>query len=82
MSSKIDQLENQPDLADQLRHFFKNIRNSKEKDNEITLNKNKNKLTTSTSMLESNKTLREKMNIEIDIIQRTTVFSNNPSMWI
>lgn len=82
MSSKIDQLENQPDLADQLRHFFKNIRNSKEKDNEITLNKNKNKLTTNTNMLESNKTLREKMNIEIDIIQRTTVFSNNPSMWI
>ncbi|HEY9398348.1 MAG TPA: hypothetical protein VIP29_00465 [Nitrososphaeraceae archaeon] len=82
MSSKIDQLENQPDLADQLRHFFKNIRNSREKDNEITLNKNKNKLTTNTNMLESNKTLREKMNIEIDIIQRTTVFSNNPSMWI
>jgi hypothetical protein len=82
MSSKIDQLENQPDLADQLRHFFKNIRNSKEKDNEITLNKNKNKLTRNTNMLESNKTLREKMNIEIDIIQRTTVFSNNPSMWI
>lgn len=82
MSSKIDQLENQPDLADQLRHFFKNIRNSKEKENEITLNKNKNKLTTNTNMLESNKTLREKMNIEIDIIQRTTVFSNNPSMWI
>ena len=82
MSSKIDQLENQPDLADQLRHFFKNIRNSREKDNEITLNKNKNKLTTNTNMLESNKILREKMNIEIDIIQRTTVFSNNPSMWI
>ncbi len=82
MSSKIDQLENQPDLADQLRHFFKNFRKSKEKDNAITLNENKNKLTTNTNVLESNKTLREKMNIEIDVIQRTTVFSNNPSMWI
>lgn len=82
MSSKIDQLENQPDLADRLMDFFKNIWRSKEKDNEITLNESKNKLTTNTNVLESNKTLREKINIEIDVIQRTTVFSNNPSMWI
>jgi hypothetical protein len=82
MSSKIDQLENQPDLADRLMDFFKNIWTSKEKDNEITLNESKNKLTTNTNVLESNKTLREKINIEIDVIQRTAVFSNNPSMWI
>ncbi|HEX2306463.1 MAG TPA: hypothetical protein VHH33_09260 [Nitrososphaeraceae archaeon] len=82
MSSKIDQLENQPDLADRLMDFFKNIWRSKEKDNEITLNKSRNKWTTNTNVLESNKTLREKINIEIDVIQRTTVFSNNPSMWI
>jgi hypothetical protein len=81
MTSRTDQFENQPDLADQLTDFFKKIRKSKEKDKEIPLNENKNKLT-NTNMLESNKTLREKINIEIDVIQRTTVFSNDPFMWI
>jgi hypothetical protein len=74
MTSKIDHLENQTDS-------FKNIRKTKEKDKEITLNEHKNKFTNS-SMLESNKTLREKMNLEIDVVQRTTVFSNDPFMWI
>jgi hypothetical protein len=81
MTSKIDHLENQPGLANQLTDFFKNKRKTKEKDKEITLNEHKNKFT-NTSMLESNKTLREKMNIEIDVVQRTTVFSNDPFMWI
>jgi hypothetical protein len=81
MTAKIDQLENQPVLADQLTDFFKKIRKSKEKDKEITLNEKKNKFT-NTNILEPNKALREKMNIEIDVIQRTTVFSNDPFMWI
>jgi hypothetical protein len=81
MTAKIDQLENQPGLADQLTDFFKNIRKSKEKDKEITLNEKKNKFT-NTNILEANKTLREEMTIEIDVIQRTTVFSNDPFMWI
>jgi len=33
-------------------------------------------------MIDSNKTPREKINIEIDLIQRTKVFSSDPSMWI
>ena len=81
MTSKIDHLENRPGLANQLTDFFKNIRKTKEKDKEIRLNENKIKFT-NTNMLESNKTLREKINMEIDVIQRTTVFSNDPFMWI
>jgi hypothetical protein len=81
MNSKIDQLETQPDLTHELTEFFKNIRKSKEKDREITLNENKNELI-STNSTESNKMPREKINIEIDLVQRTTIFSNIPSMWI
>jgi len=86
MSSKIDQLENQSDLRDELRDFFKNIgngvRKNKEKDKEVTVNENENKYTKDVNMIKSNKPLQEKINIEIDLIQRTTVFSNDPSMWI
>jgi len=86
MSSKIDQLENQTDLRDELRDFFKNIgngvRKNKEKDKEVTVNENENKYTKDVNMIKSNKPLQEKINIEIDLIQRTTVFSNDPSMWI
>jgi len=86
MSSKIDQLENLSDLRDELRDFFKNIgngvRKNKEKDKEVTVNENENKFTKDVNMMESNKPLQEKINIEIDLIQRTTVFSNDPSMWI
>ena len=86
MSSKIDQLEHPSDLRDELRDFFKNIgncvRRNKDKDKELTVNENENKFTKGVNMIESNKPLREKINIEIDLIQRTTVFSNDPSMWI
>jgi hypothetical protein len=86
MSSKIDQLEHPSDLRDELRDFFKNIGNSvrrnEDKDKELTVNENENKFTKGVNMIESNKPLREKINIEIDLIQRTTVFSNDPSMWI
>jgi hypothetical protein len=86
MSSKIDQLENQSDLRDELRDFFKNIgngvRKNKEKDKHLIVNENKNKFTKDVNMIESNKPVQEKINIEIDLIQRTTVFSNDPTMWI
>jgi hypothetical protein len=86
MSSKIDQLENQSDLRDELRDFFKNIgngvRKNKEKDKQLIVNENKNKFTKDVNMIESNKPVQEKINIEIDLIQRTTVFSNDPTMWI
>jgi len=86
MSSKIDQLENQSDLRHELRDFLKNIgngvRKNKEKDKELTVYENENKFTKDVNIIESNKAPQEKISIEIDLIQRTTVFSNDPSMWI
>lgn len=82
MNSKVDQLENQPDLVDELTDFFKNLRKRKQIDKEITLHENRNKLTTNTNIIESDKRLREKINIEIDLNQRTTVYSNELSMWV
>lgn len=82
MSSKVDQLENHPDLAGELRDFLRNFGSYKERDEVIMGNKNKDKSITNMKMIDSNKTPREKVNIEIDPIQRTTVFSSDPSMWI
>lgn len=82
MSSKVDQLENQPDLAGELREFLRNFGSNKERDEAIMGDKNKDKSRTNMEMIDSNKILREKINIEIDLYQRTTVFSSDPSMWI
>jgi hypothetical protein len=82
MNSKVDQLENQQDLVDELTDFFKNLRKRKQKDKEITLHENRNKFMTNTNIIESDKRLREKINIEIDLNQRTTVYSNDHSMWV
>jgi len=82
MNSKVDQLENQPDLVDELTDFFKNLRKRKQIDKEVTLQENRNKFTTNTNIIESDKRLREKIIIEIDLNQRTTVYSNDLSMWV
>jgi hypothetical protein len=82
MNSKVDQLENQQDLVDELTDFFKNLRKRKQKDKEITLHEKRNKFMTNTNIIESDKRLREKINIEIDLNQRTTVYSNDHSMWV
>ena len=82
MSSKVDQLENQPDLADELRDFLRNFGSNKERDEAIIGDKNKDKSPTNMKMIDLNKTPREKINIEIDLIERTTLFSSVPSMWI
>lgn len=82
MNLKVDQLENQPDLVDELTDFFKNLRKRKQIDKEVTLQENRNKFTTNTNIIESDKRLREKIIIEIDLNQRTTVFSNDLSMWV
>lgn len=82
MSSKVDQLENQPNLAGELRDFLRNFGSNKERDEAIMGDKNKDKSRTNMEMIDSNKILREKINIEIDLYQRTTVFSSDPSMWI
>jgi hypothetical protein len=82
MSSKVDQLENHPDLAGKLRDFLKNFGKHKEREETIIGDKNKDKSTTSMKIIDSNKTPSKKINIEIDLIQRTTIFSSDPSMWI
>jgi hypothetical protein len=82
MSSKVDQLENQPDLAGELRDFLRNFGSNKERDEAIMGDKNKDKSTTNMKIIDSNKTPRKKINIEIDLIERTTLFSSVPSMWI
>jgi len=82
MNSKVDQLEYQPDLVDELTDFFKNLRKRKQIDKEITMHENRNKFTTNTNIIESDNRFREKIIIEIDLNQRTTVFSNDLSMWV
>jgi hypothetical protein len=82
MSSKVNQLENQPNLASELRVFLRNFGSNKEKDEAIICDENKAKSSTNIKMIDSNKTPREKINIEIDPIERTTIFSSDPSMWI
>ena len=84
MNSKVDQLENQPDLVDELTDFFKNLRRriQKDKDKEIILHEYRNKFTANTNNIESDRRPREKIIIEIDLNQRTTVFSNDLSMWV
>lgn len=82
MSSKVNQLENQPNLASELRVFLRNFGSNKEKDEAIICDENQDKSSTYIKMIDSNKTPRKKINIEIDPIERTTVFSSDPSMWI
>ena len=75
MSSNADQLEAQSDLE--------RIAMSGERVMEIPTNSvhADDKFATDVNMESKDKTL-EKINIEIDLFQRTTVFSNDPSMWI
>jgi hypothetical protein len=75
MSSNADQLEAQSDLE--------RITMSGERVMEIPTNSvhADDKFATDVNM-ESKDKILEKINIEIDLFQRTTVFSNDPSMWI
>jgi hypothetical protein len=86
MSFKINQLENQSNLRNELRDIFKafgsGVRKNTENDKKIRMSQNKNDLANDIDMIESSDTLHEKVNIEIDVAQRTTVFSNYISMWI
>ena len=76
MSSNVDQLEAQSDLE-------QGITMSRERVMEIPANSvhADDKFATDVKM-ESKDKILEKINIEIDLFQRTTVFSNDPSMWI
>lgn len=80
MSSKVNQLENQQDEATELGHFKKfQTKDEREKQNKVV--ETKDNFTTDIVMTEP-RTPREKINIEIDIFQRTAVFSSDFSMWI
>jgi hypothetical protein len=81
MSSKVDQLENQQDDATELRHF-KKFQSKDETDKQNKEVETTDNFTTDVVMTEPNRTPREKINIEIDILQRTAVFSSDFSMWI
>lgn len=76
MSSNVDQLEEQSDLE-------QGIKISRERVMKIPTNRvqEDDKFATDVCM-ESNDKIVEKIRIEIDLFQRTTVFSNDPSMWI
>ncbi len=76
MSSNVDQLEEQSDLE-------QGIKITRERVMEIPTNRvqEDDKFATD-DFMESNDKILEKISIEIDLFQRTTVFSNDPSMWI
>jgi hypothetical protein len=81
MSSKVNQLENQRDRVSELNHF-KKLQSNGEADEKIKAVDNTDNFTNDIGMIESSKTPSEKINIEIDIFQRTAVFSDDVSMWI
>jgi hypothetical protein len=76
MSSTVDQLEEQSDLE-------QGIKITRERVMEIPTNRvhEDDRFVTDVNM-ESKDEILKKINIEIDLFQRTTVFSNDPSMWI
>lgn len=76
MSPNVDQMEAQSDLE-------QGIKMSRERAMEIPPNSvhADDKFATDVNM-ESKYKILEKISIEIDLFQRTTVFSNDPSMWI
>lgn len=76
MSSKVDQLEEQSDLG-------QGIKITRERVMEIPTNRvhEDDRFATDVNM-ESKDEILKKINIEIDLFQRTTVFSNDSSMWI
>ena len=76
MSSKVDQLEEQSDLE-------QGIKITRERVIEIPTNRvhEDEKFATDVTMISKDEILK-KIDIEIDLFQRTTVFSNDLSMWI
>lgn len=80
MSSKVDQLENQQDRVTNLSNLKKSKGNY-ETDRQKRPVEIKDNFATDVVMNESNKTRRE-INIEIDVFQRTAVFSSDFTMWI
>ncbi|HEY7695114.1 MAG TPA: hypothetical protein VH797_03330 [Nitrososphaeraceae archaeon] len=80
MSSKVDQLENQQDQVTEMSNFEKSTGNYKTKD-QIKAVEFRTNFATNGVMNESNKT-RHEIKIQIDVFQRTAVFSSDFAMWI
>jgi len=80
MSSKVDQLENQQDRVTNLSNL-KKFKGNYETDRQNKAASIIDNFPTNVVMNESNKTSRQ-INIEIDVFQRTTVFSSDFTMWI
>ena len=76
MSSNVDQLEEHSDLEQGIKITTERVMeiptNRVQEDDKFATDVNK----------ESKDKILEKINIQIDLFQRTTVFSNDPSMWI
>lgn len=81
LSSKANQLENQQDRVTGLNSFEK-LQSNDEADCQIKAINTTDNFTVDIGMTESNKPPHEKITIEIDIFQRTAVFSSDVSMWI
>lgn len=81
MSSKVNQFESQRDGVTELNRFEK-LQSNGEAGKQINLGDTTDNFTKDIEMTEFNKTPSEKINIEIDIFQRTAVFSGDVSMWI
>jgi hypothetical protein len=75
MSSKVDQLEEQSDLE-------QGIKITRERVMEIPTRVHEDDKFATDVNMESKDEILKKINIEIDLFQRTKVFSNDPSMWI
>jgi hypothetical protein len=80
LSSKVNQLKNQRDRVTELN--FEKLRSNNEAVRKIKAVDNSDNFTNDIEITESNNTPSEKTNIEIDIFQRTAVFSDDVSMWI
>ena len=80
LSSKVNQLKNQRDRVTELNHVEK-LRSNSEAVRKIKAVDNTEKFTNDIEMTESN-IPNEKTIIEIDVFQRTAVFSDDVSMWI
>jgi hypothetical protein len=80
MSSKVDQLENHQDQVTELCHL-KNSNGNYQTERQNKAVEITDSSATDVVMNESNKTHRE-IKIEIDIFQRTAVFSSDFTMWI
>jgi hypothetical protein len=81
LSSKVSQLKNHKDRVTGL-NFIEKLQSNDEAESEIRMIDTSDNFTEDMLVPESGKSPHEKINIEINIFQRTSVFSSDISMWI